>query len=264
MPSYSQHPVSSRTKLLLVGDSGAGKTAMLAGLANAGYELFILDFDDGLDILSSYLNKDAVDRVHYETLRDDLGKAEAFGKTLKLLDGWVDSATGEDFGPIDSWDAKRVLVVDSVTFLADAAMRKALRLNGKRPTDKPSQPDWYDAGRDVEEVIKYITSDNVKCNVVCNTHLLYMEDATGSTRAYPVVLGNKLPTKVGRYFNTICRIDVKPSKSGEGTRTLRTASDFKMDLKNTAPNSIDVEAEADLAKLFAAIKKNAEKTSGQK
>ena len=55
MASIRNHRASEVTKLLLVGDSGSGKTSSLASLANAGYNLRILDFDDGLAILPEYL-----------------------------------------------------------------------------------------------------------------------------------------------------------------------------------------------------------------
>ena len=68
MANIKNHKSSDYTKLLLVGDSGSGKTSSLAALANAGYNLRILDYDDGLSILPEFLNKDAVKRVSYVTL----------------------------------------------------------------------------------------------------------------------------------------------------------------------------------------------------
>ena len=50
MASIKNHTSVDVTKLLLVGDSGSGKTASLATLANAGYKLRILDYDNGLDL----------------------------------------------------------------------------------------------------------------------------------------------------------------------------------------------------------------------
>ena len=50
MANIAKHISADVTKLLLVGDSGSGKTAALAALANAGKNLRILDYDDGLDL----------------------------------------------------------------------------------------------------------------------------------------------------------------------------------------------------------------------
>jgi len=256
MPSYNKHGVTSRVKLLLTGDSGSGKTTLLSSLANNGYNLRILDFDGGLDILGDYLTKEGTANTYYETLRDTMSKALAFPKALRLIDNW--KTEEEDFGPISNWTDKDVLVIDSLTFMANSCMRSVLQQENKKFTDQPAIHHWGAAGRGVEAVIQYITSDEVKCNVVVTTHVQYVEDAAGGKKAYPVVIGAKLPTIIGRYFNCLLRIDVKPSKEG-GTRTLRTVSDYKMDLKNTAPSIIEPDAEPNLNKIFEAIKENAKK-----
>ena len=85
MASIKNHQSTDVTKLLLVGDSGSGKTASLAELANAGYNLRILDYDDGLAILPEFLNSDAVNRVSYVTLKDPIGKADAFRKGVTII-----------------------------------------------------------------------------------------------------------------------------------------------------------------------------------
>ena len=256
MPAFKDHSVGSRTKLLICGDSGSGKTASLASLANAGYNLRIADFDDGLDVLGDYLNKTAVSNVHYVTLRDTLKAATAFNNFIKLVDNWED---GEfKFGPVKEWTEKDVLIVDSLTFLGASSMRSVLQRDGKRFTDQPGIHHWGEAGRNLENIVQYLTSNEVKCNVVFTSHVSYYEDAGGGRKAYPVALGSKLPTIIGRYFNTVLRIDVKPSKEG-GTRILRTASDYKMDLKTPAPSQIPVDAELDLAKIFKGIQDNSKK-----
>lgn len=255
MPMFSEHPVDSRVKMLLVGDSGAGKTAMLAQLANAGYNLRILDYDNGLDILAEYLKPESVNNVMYHTLTDNMKSPDAFDRGLRLLSDWKEG--DKSYGSITELGPQDVLVVDSLTFMGESALRRILKLNGKKLSDRPSQPEWGDAIRDVEGVIQYLTGDHVKCNVVMTTHIRYVEDAGGANKAYPAALGAQLPTKVGRYFNVVCRLDVKPSGKGS-SRVLRTISDYKMDLKNTAPSIIEPEAEADLAKIFEAIKRNAE------
>ena len=78
------------------------------------------------------------------------------------------------------------------------------------------------------------------------------------SKAYPTSVGSKLSTKLGRYFNCVCRIDTRSSSKGT-ERTLRTVSDHRMDLKVTAPSLIGQQTELDLAKLFSAIQQNARK-----
>ena len=95
MANNSKHKSTEYTKLLLVGDRGAGKTSALASLANAGYNLRILDFDDGLSILPEFLDDNAVKNVSYITLRDGLGQANAFRKGVQMITNWKDG--DEDF-----------------------------------------------------------------------------------------------------------------------------------------------------------------------
>ena len=254
MANISKHKSTSVTKLLLCGDSGRGKTSALASLANAGKKLRILDYDDGLDILPEFLKPDVVKNVSYVTLRDSLGQADSFRRGARLLSHWKDGE--EDLGPVKEWGDDTVLVIDSLTLMGEAALRAALVFNNKKPTEQASQPEWGAAARDVQNIIQYITGDEVKCNVVVTTHMQYMEGDMGVSKAYPTSVGSKLSTKIGRYFNCVCRIDTRSSSKGT-ERTLRTMSDHRMDLKVTAPSLIEPNIELDLNKLFDSIQKNA-------
>jgi len=255
MASIREHTSTDVTKLLLVGDSGSGKTASLASLANVGYKLRILDFDDGLAILPEFLKEEAIDNVSYVTLKDPIGRADAFRKGASLISNWKDGK--EDFGPVTKWTSEHVLVIDSLTLMGEAALRGALVFNNKKPTDQASQPEWGTAARDVQHIVQYITGSEVPCNVVVTTHMQYMEGDMGVSKAYPTSVGSKLSTKIGRYFNCVCRIDTRSSSKGT-ERTLRTVSDHRMDLKVTAPKLIEANTELNLSKLFEAIQKNAQ------
>ena len=167
---------------------------------------------------------------------------------------WKDG--DEDLGHVKEWGEDTVLVIDSLTLMGEAALRAALVFNNKKPTEQASQPEWGAAARDVQNIIQYITGDEVKCNVVVTTHMQYMEGDMGVSKAYPTSVGSKLSTKIGRYFNCVCRIDTRSSSKGT-ERTLRTMSDHKMDLKVTAPSLIEPNIELDLSKLFDSIQKNA-------
>ena len=71
MPKGSQHSSASLTKMLLIGESGSGKSGALASLAAADYKLRILDFDNGLDFLMRYMRKnhpDKIDNIEFVSL----------------------------------------------------------------------------------------------------------------------------------------------------------------------------------------------------
>lgn len=263
MAGFENHPVQSRTKLLLVGDSGAGKTAVLSTLANAGYKLRILDFDNGLDILGNYLNDDAVKNVDYHTLKDTLTKATAYKRGMALLKDWK-TDDGKSLGGVKDWDTDTVLVIDSISFMGAAMLRNVLQFNGKPLTAQPSQPEWGAALRDMENLLMFLTNDEegegLKCNLVVTSHMQNIDDASGSTGAYPVVISKNYSQKVAGYFNTVIRLDRKINKAEP---IMRTTSDHRMMLKNTVPDVLPVEMPADLNVVFKAIQDNAKKKTGK-
>lgn len=211
MPTLSEK--NDPLKIIYLGDSGCGKTGALAALVIAGYELFILDFDNGTDILGRAIKDPKLRaKVHIETLTDTgkitgLGLTQkivkmnprAFPSALSLLQKWVDSESKQDFGPVASWGKDRVLVIDSLSFMGMAALDFILARNG-RANEQPWQSDWGEAMRLVEQALQIIFSSEIKCNVVMNTHIEYVT-IEGVTKGLPMGLGQKLPPKIGRYFN---------------------------------------------------------------
>lgn len=238
MATLTQKHLASPVKLLNLGDSGAGKTGVLAGLATAGYELFILDFDNGTDILGELITSpEARARVHIETLTDRgmmvPGKArmtkltpQAFTKALNLLNRWIDSETKTDFGPVAGWDTKRVLIIDSLTFMSNAALSYALSVNG-HAGQNPTQPDWGDAMTLVEQTLEILYSTDIKCHVIINTHIEYQQaEGLGLLKGLPMALGKKLTPKIGRYFNFMIQTKTRGTE-----RLILTKPDGLVELK---------------------------------
>lgn len=233
MPILTSSRSAFPIKLLFLGDSGTGKTGALASLAEAGYNLRVLDFDNGLDILASILRDkpEALSRVVYETCTDRLktvggktivdGIPSAWTKAMNLLDRWkiLDKKSGEvgyDLGLLSSWGLRDILVIDSLTFMSDAAMRMILALNN-RGTQRPWQSDWNEAQNLVEGALALLYADHVRCNVIVNAHVNYMDimidtgqkDSQGNpikqvidSKGLPQAVGQKLSLKIPRYFNT--------------------------------------------------------------
>ena len=63
--------------MMLIGDNGSGKSGAVASLADAGYNIRMLDLDNGIDVLASLLKdpkagykRDALDRAEYDTITD--------------------------------------------------------------------------------------------------------------------------------------------------------------------------------------------------
>ena len=123
MPTLSQHQSSATTKMLLIGDSGSGKSGALASLADAGFNLRVLDLDNGLDVLKNLLTdpkssykQDSASRVEYLTLTDKMrningrlvpASASVWSRTVGMLDNWKYDWYLDKSGQVQViWDAK--------------------------------------------------------------------------------------------------------------------------------------------------------------
>ena len=266
MPALKNHHSSSTTKLLFVGDSGAGKTGALASLAAAGFKIRILDLDNGVDVLCDLLSsdkypKDAIDNVESVTITEPMKnvggklvpfKASVWQRVASMLSDWKDGDINH--GSVTTWDTNTVLVIDSLTMLSDAALSYILAMNS-RLGQHPHQSDWGLAQNLVENLLRMLYDESVKCNVIVNCHIKPMGDENGPERYYPNTLGKALPPKVGRYFNTM----LLAQTSGRGQsikRQIFTTSQGTIECKNTAPTKVaqSYPLETGLADYFAAVR----------
>lgn len=247
MPSLEQHPSSSTTKMLLVGDPGSGKTGGLASLADAGYQLNIIDLDNGLDILRNLLldpkspyNKEAVKKVKYITITEkpqgissSAGiivpkSATVWNRIVSTITNW--KTESEELGSITTWGPKDILVLDSMTLAGIAAYNFAAVQNMGKTSD--GRMIYFQAQNYLENLITAITGSDVKCNVIVTSHITFIGDEVDQTmHGYPTTMGRALSTKIGRYFNTILMI--KSERNGE--RRLYTAPTSRVELKNSSP-----------------------------
>lgn len=237
MPSLGNHQSNDYTKLLLTGDSGAGKSGALASLVKAGYTLRILDMDNGLDPLKTYVLKDCPDKisnVEFRTLRDNykttitgpkVDKPKAFVEALKMLDHW--KYDDIDLGKPCDWGSDVICVLDSLSFLSDAAFHWAESMN---PTAKDPRQWFYTAQQAVESTLALLTSGSFKTNVIVTAHVRYTTGEDGRNKGYPNSIGSALGPTIPRYFNHWAQCE-----SRAGKRTIRTAATNLFDLKNTKP-----------------------------
>lgn len=244
MPSLAEYSSKKPIKMLSVGDSGGGKTGALASLAEAGFKLRILDYDNGVGILASLLKgKPGLANVAYESLLDDFqglgtkiipkGMPTAFTRGLSMLNRWK-GKDGVDLGPVSTWGRDSILVVDSLSHMSNSALVYILSLNN-RAGDHPYQSDWGQAMDMIEGVLKILYSDSIKCHVIVNAHITYVggefdEDkkAIVGAKPYPNTLGQKLPPKVGQYFNTLLHFDTSPI----GKKVIRTIPNGNLAVKS--------------------------------
>lgn len=274
MPTLDNHQSNEFAKMLIEGDSKSGKTGALASLVAAGYKLRILDFDNGLDVLKQYVRKECpenIANVEYRTLRDKRkagpegtvidGVPKAFVNAIKMLDKWKyknDDGSETDLGVPADWGPECILVIDSLTFMSDAAwdFREPLVEIGKggKYDIRALYKDSQDA---IEGVLALLTSSNFKTNVIVISHVKYIDNPDGTKKGYPVSVGSALSPTIPRYFNT----NVRFITSSSGKREIETVSSAMFDLANPKPFDMEKKysVETGLADIFAVLREPPEK-----
>lgn len=260
MPTLANHQSNEYTKLLLIGESGSGKSGSLSSLVGAGYHLRILDMDNGLDSLKAYVAKDHpnwLPSVEYRTLRDSykataagpvVDRPRAFVDALKMLDHWRYDDT--DLGRPADWGPDAILVIDSLSFLSDAAFDWARGLN---PNAKDPRQ-WFGAAQEaIESTLALLTSSTFRTNVIVTSHIRFITNPDGSTKGYPNSVGSALGPTIPRYFNQWAQC-----LSKGGKRTIQTVATATIDLKNTKPFEMAASypLETGLADFFAVLRES--------
>ena len=290
MPTLSSHQSNTTVKLLLIGDSSAGKTGALASLAMAGLKLRILDFDNGLDILKNYLtdpaspyykaNPQAANEVRFVTLVDPTknlngqlvhAKAEAWPKAMNLLAKWKDQ--DEDLGPLTSWGEDCVLVIDSLTMLTKAALNYHLFLNSAlqvKRTQNEGRRDVGAAQNMIRDLLSMLYDPGVKCNVVVTSHITMVSDAGGAPKVeegkfdsiptgYPSAIGRALSPHIPRWFNSMLVIRTVGAGPGAKHKIFTSSQNLGSQIvaaKTSAPLRVKPEygIENGLAEYFRDVK----------
>jgi hypothetical protein len=239
MPSLDTLKKANTTKLLLIGDSGSGKTGSLASLALDGYKIRMLDFDNGWESLAAAINRtdpSKLSNVEVESFRDKMkssqlgpiadGMPNAFINCLKLLDNWKTPTA--DFGKPSEFGADTILVLDSLTFFSDAAFAWAESLNSNA---KDKRQIYGHAQEAIEKTLAMLTSPTFNTNVIITAHVKYLDMPDGTKRGYPTSVGQALSPTIPRYFNSVAFCQTQAG----GKRTIQTSSTPLIDLKNPAP-----------------------------
>ena len=263
-------------KLIVASDSGGGKTGALASLAAAGYSLRVVDLDNNSAILRGLLtspespyvkaNKDVGQNltsvVPISEARGLVGgkfgikQAHVWSALGNLLQNWEHDNV--KLGSITTWGADDVLVIDTFTRAATAAMNFHLQMNG-RLNQKPSLYDFGDAQGYCRSLLEILAANEVQCNVVLNCHIDYGETKSGVPTEFPMAIGNALGPQVATYFGSMLHI-VKVKSLVNGKQELRhvikTVPTTPLGVKTSAPYSAQAEypLASGLADYFKAVR----------
>jgi len=214
--------------VLLMGPAGTGKTHAIGTLVEAdpSIDVFYLALESGMESLMGYFTdkkKEVPANLHWHKVKPqkadftellksaekvntmslevlskavdpDKSKYDQFRIILTALNNFVDQRTGEEFGAVNSWGADRILVIDGLTGLCDAAM--SLVIGGKPVRN---QNEWGIAQGQVLTLIKMLC-DNCDCHFVLLGHVSRETDQVlGGVKlivsALGQALGPVLPTK---------------------------------------------------------------------
>lgn len=264
MPNLSAHQSREFTKILLIGDSKLGKTGSLTSLVKAGYKLRILDYDNGLDTLRQFVLDtcpDKIDNVAFKMLRDErkligtkvtVKRPTAFADGLKMLDRWRDGEV--DLGVPAEWGPDCVVVIDSLTFMSDAAFDWQESVIPVGSSGKYDIRAVYKSAQDaVENTLGLLTGASFKTNVIVIAHAKYIETEEGSTKGYPTSVGSALSPKIPTYFNNYFRYVTKGGK-----RKIQHLSSPMFDLANARPFAMpktEFDIDNGLAEIFEILRK---------
>lgn len=215
-------------KVMIVGDSGVGKTYSIRTLVDSGITPFIIFTENGMRSLGDVPKESlhwhylppadlswgdmkkigqSVNTSTYEDLAANKAglqkqKHTQLLKLFDLCDNFVCQRTGKEFGPISKWGTDRALILDSLSGLA--LMAKGLTV-GAKPT--LHQGEWNVAMNQIEGVVNKFCMQ-LYCHFVLIAHSeREMDPVAGSVKIYPSSLGAKLSPKLPRYFDEVVYAD---------------------------------------------------------
>lgn len=178
--------MANRMRLMVAGRPKSGKTGSLVSLAEAGFELGILDFDGNSDPLWAFASPEAQSRISVLTFQDGmrLGSGLSGGKEFvqiadepmalrkgfAALDNWSKFDEAHPWGPVKTWGTNRILVLDNLTSMGEAAFDRIRYING-RNRGNTRDSDWGLAMDDQGNMLKVLMSSKFNCHVLCLAHL---------------------------------------------------------------------------------------------
>lgn len=279
-------PAIDPIKLLYIGDSSTGKTGSLASLAGAGYRLGIIDLDGGTEVIKNLLTsptskypRDSMSRVFRIQLTEDMhfinGKfvpkmATSWSRLGDLLNKFkgTDPTHGPiDLGPVAQWGSNDILIIDSLTAAAQAALEFHYQLGGKLINGSSGfeyQRDIGTAQGYVEQMLRALCSKMLKCNVIVISHITYVADKEApppmpneqpAEKGFPSAIGRAASPRIPQKFNHLLQAKFEGQGIGSVAKIF-TKTQGPVLLKTAAPMTAKASypLETGLADFFRAVR----------
>jgi hypothetical protein len=209
--------------ILLLGDSGTGKTHALRTFLDVGITPFILFTEPGMEVLGDIpedkchwhycppgrqdwstmlTSQTAINTLTMDQLAKmpDMSKAKyrQFLELLTQFQNFKCHRTGEEFGDVTEWNTDRALILDSMSGLNILAMDHVV---GGKPVK--SIQNWGVAMDGIEKLINKLTLDTY-CPFVLTAHLeRETDEITGGQQLMAATLGRRLAPRIPRFFSDV-------------------------------------------------------------
>ena len=215
---------------LLMGPAGSGKTHAIGTLVDTGLEVYYLALEPGLESLLGYYtdkNLPVPKNLHWHTLKapdtsftdmlETATKINQFSlemlakmvdpnksrhnqylELFKVLHDFTDQRDGSKHGSANAWGTDKVLVIDSLTGLNNAALNLVI---GGKPVR--SQSDWGIAQQQLEGLLRKLC-DGCSCHFVLLSHVERESDLVlGGVKLMASTLGKALAPKIPAMFSDV-------------------------------------------------------------
>lgn len=230
-------------KVLVIGDSGAGKTHSIRTWLDAGIEPFVLFTEPGMEVVANVNEPGKACRMHWtylppattdidamiesalrinslaydQLLRlSDINKRQfqEYVRFLQALKNFQCARCKKEFGPVSAWGTNRALNIDSLSGLSLMAMNLVI---GSKPVKQ--QQDWGVSQDNLERGVLKLTTD-YKCFVAIFAHPeREVDEVSGAVHIMASTLGRKLAPRLPRYFSDIIHAKREGTKFTWSTAT---------------------------------------------
>lgn len=226
-------------KILLCGDPGSGKTALALTL---GKWARVIDLDNGLRVGLKLDDKFKDARMAVDVRpcwEENPEKAIAFSKARSFVSSLAQECASKT-------QTCRALVVDSLTTLAEFAMRNVLAANSK--LGKPPEiQHWGLAFLDLENV--FVALRSLPLVVVVIAHLQRSEE-DGITKSCILMSGQKMPYKIPSYFDEVWVMKTKRVEQGKTKFLIQTKSSTSFSARSRSNLADDLDADLGLIEIL--------------
>lgn len=209
--------------VLLIGDTGTGKTYSIRSLIRAGITPFCIFTEPGFEVLGDvpaaqlhwhYIapadvswvtmmeSAKKINQLSYESLTKlgDINKSkyDQFIELLSSLNNFRCDRDGQQYGDVCQWGTNRALVLDGMSGISIMALNLVV---GSKPVKH--QGDWGVAMDNLERLVQKLCTDTT-CHFMLISHPeREIDEVAGGSKIMTATLGKKLAPKIPRFFSDV-------------------------------------------------------------